>query len=144
MLLFADVVEGLLRQCEADKDRLYLRDRDERGVVARAHEIALVDEPRTEPPVDRRTDVGVAEVELGSLDLRFVALDRRLQLGDQRLLLVIALPGLAPGADELLIPFEIDLGAGQLRLVLLLCCLRLLQRRLIGRADRFERAGPPP
>jgi len=26
------------------------------------HEIAFVDEPRSEAPVDRRTDIGIAEV----------------------------------------------------------------------------------
>src|SRR5437899_572444 len=96
------------------------------------HQIAFVDEPRSEAPVDRRTDIGIAEVELGGIDLRLVALDRSLQLPDSCLLLVIALPRLPSGADQLFIAVEIELGAGQLRLVLLFGRLRLLECRLIG------------
>ena len=59
---------------------------------------------------------------------------------DQRLLLVIALPGLEPGAEELGIAVEIELGAGELGLVLLLGRLRLFERRLVGpRIDLEQR-----
>ena len=140
MLVLAHFVEGLLRQRKADEDRLELGDRNQRGIVVGVHEVALVDEAGAQPPVDRRADVGVAEIELGGVDLRLVALDCGLQLGDQRGLLVIALPGLVARAEELGIALEIELGAGQLGLVLLLGRLGLLQRRLVGpRIDLKQR-----
>ena len=47
-----------------------------------------------------------------------------------RLLLIVALPGLIAGAEQLRVALEIELGAGELRLVLLLGRLGLLERRL--------------
>src|SRR5689334_8040630 len=61
-VVFADVVERFLRQCEADEDRLYLGDRDEGGVVARTQKIAFIDEPRARASVDRRTNISVTEI----------------------------------------------------------------------------------
>src|SRR5260370_42494413 len=105
-------------------------------------EIAFVDEPRSEAPVDRRADISIAEIELGRVDLRLVALDRRLQLPDSRLLLVIALPGLPSGADQLFIAIKSELSTGQLRLVLLVGRLPLLGRRCKGaRVGLQKRAG---
>ena len=75
LIIFVDLVEGFLRQSEADKDRLQLRDHDERGVVVRVYNIALVDEPSSEATIDRRTDLGVAKVDLGGIDLRRITLD---------------------------------------------------------------------
>src|SRR6202040_3423746 len=130
LMVLPHVVESLLRQCEAHKDRLHLRDRDKRRVVVRMHEIALVDEFRAEAPVDWRADIAIAEIEFGGIDLRLITLDRSLQLPDRCLLLVVALPGLPPRADQLFITVEIQLGADELRLVFLLIGLRLLKRRL--------------
>src|SRR3984957_8635300 len=130
LMVLPHVVERLLRQCEAHKDRLHLRDRDKRRVVVRMHEIALVDEFRAEAPVDWRANIAIAEIEFGGIDLRLITLDRSLQLSDRCLLLVVALPGLPPRADQLFITVEIQLGADELRLVFLLIGLRLLKRRL--------------
>ena len=56
--------------------------------------VADVDEPRAEAAVDRRADIGVAEVELAVSICASSPLIAACSCGDQRLLLVIALPGL--------------------------------------------------
>ena len=132
LVVFLDIVEGFLRQSEADKDRLQLGDHDQRRVVIRMHEIADIDQLCAQTTVDRRADIGIAEVKFGIRDLRCITLDRGLKLLDRRLLLVVALLCLPSGSKKFLIPFEVELGAGQLRLVLFLGCLRRLKRRLIG------------
>ncbi len=133
-LLLVDLVKVLLRHREADENRLQLRDRDEAGRVGRPHHVAGIDQPHAEPAVDRGADIGKAEIEPGILDLRLIGLDRGLQLLHQRLLLVIGLPRLGPGREELAPAGEIGLRADELRLVLLLRRHRLVERGL-------ERAG---
>lgn len=100
MLLLAELIEGVLRQREAYESRLQLGDRDQRGVVVRVDEVTLVDQPRAEASVDRRANVGIAEIEGRVVDLRLIASDRCLQLGDERGLIVVALPGLIAGAKQ--------------------------------------------
>src|SRR6516164_8520770 len=131
LIVFVDVVEGFLRQGEAERDRFQLGDHDECSVVARVHNVALVNEPGSKATIDRRTDLGVAEVDFCGIDLRLVTLDRRLQLGNLGLLLIVALPRLPSGSQKLFIALEISLGTGQVRLILLFCCLRLPQRGLV-------------
>jgi len=69
--------------------------------IGRAHHVAGVDQPRAESPVDRCSDVGIAEVEPRGVDLCLVALDRRLQLGHQRLRLFVGLLRLVSGGRQL-------------------------------------------
>jgi hypothetical protein len=90
------------------------------------HDIALVDEPRPEAAIDRRTDVRVPEVDLGSVDLSFVTLDSGLQLRNLSLLLVVALPRLPSRGQKFFVALEIGLGADQVCLILLFRRLRLL------------------
>ena len=54
----------------------------------------------------------------------------RLQRVDRGLLLVVALARLEARADQLAVALEIELGAGELRLVALLGGVRLVERRL--------------
>src|SRR5205814_1782906 len=115
-LFLVDLVQVLLRYREADEHRLQLRDGDESGGVGGAHHVADINHPDAEPATDRCTDIGVAEVEPGRLDLRLVCLERRLQLLHQRLLLIIGLTGLDALWYELGPAYEIRLPAGELRL----------------------------
>src|SRR5262249_17826295 len=110
---------------------LHLGDHDEGRIVTRAHEIALVDEPRPEPAINRGTDVGIAEIELGGADLRLIRFDRGLKLRDKSLLLIVALLGLVPGGNELRVSFEVGLSPNELRLVFLFYRERLLEGGLI-------------
>ena len=59
---------------------------------ARLHQIADIDEPQAGNPIDRRGDRAVGDVKLGGIDLRLVALNRRLQLLNRRALRIVFLP----------------------------------------------------
>src|SRR5215472_13990710 len=106
------------------------------------HEVADIDQLRAEASIDRRTDIAIAEIELGRVDLCLIALYGGLQLRYQRPLVVIALSRLITGPDELLIALQLELSPCQLRLVLLFGCLRLLQLRLIGTGIDLEQRVP--
>ena len=129
-LLFADLVGILLRQREADENRLQLRDGDQSRRIGRPHHVAGIDQLGAEPAVDRRADVGKAEINPGILDLRLVGLDPGLQLRHQRLLLVIGLARFDALRHQLSPAHQVLLGARQLRLVLLLGRVGLVDRRL--------------
>ena len=127
----ANVLELLLRQRERDEHRPHLGHHHQRRGVARAHQVADVDETRAQPPRDRRPDLGVFEVQLGGLDLRLIALDRRLELADRRPLLIEGLLGLEAAREEFAGAVEIELRALELRGVLGLGGLGLGERRLV-------------
>src|SRR5438045_8050432 len=103
-----------------DKHLLHQRADDEFSCSVGANQVADINHPYAEPATDRCTDIGVAEVEPGRLDLRLVCLERRLQLLHQRLLLIIGLTGLDALWYELGPAYEIRLRAGELRLIFLL------------------------
>ena len=89
-------------------------------------QVTLVYEFRAEASINRRADIGIAEVEFGIRDLRCITLNRGLKLLDRRLLLVVALPRLPPRGQKFFVALEIGLGADQACLILLSCRLRLL------------------
>jgi len=70
-------------------------------------QIADIDQLCAQTTVDRRADIGIAEVKFGIRDLRCITLDRGLKLLDRRLLLVVALFCLPSGSKKFLIPFEV-------------------------------------
>jgi len=109
-----------------------LRNDDDAGGVGRLQIIAGVDQPQAHPSGDRRDDVGIGEIELGRLDLRLVGDDRRLVLGDQRLLVVDLLLGDRILLVELFVAGEVALRLAEQRLVLGQLPLGLRQRRLVG------------
>src|SRR6185312_13065250 len=127
----AQIVVSILRYGEIHEDRLDLGDRHQRGPLARLHQVAEVDQPLAGAAVDRRADLGIDEVELGGVDRRLVAGERRLEAVDRRLLLVVALARLVAGPDQLAVAVEIELGAFELRLVTLLGRGRAIEPRLV-------------
>ncbi len=117
---------------EDHADRIEFGDDDDAGRVRRLQVVAGVDEPDADPPVDRRHDARIVEVELGRLNLRLIGLNRRLVLRHQRLLVGHLLLGDRVLLGERFVAFEVALRLGEQRLVLGELALRLGERGLIG------------
>ena len=96
------------------------------------HDIAFVDLADARAAGDRRDDGGIAERCLRAFDRRLVGLHQRRVLRDQCLLRVGLLAVDGVGGGELFVAVEIDLRVGELRFVLRLLRLRLIELRLIG------------
>ena len=96
------------------------------------HVIAGVDLTQPDPAGHRRDDAAIGQVELLHIDLRLIGFDRRLVLSDERHLRIAGLPGDRVLRHQRVVPFEVELGVLQQRLVLGQRRLGLLERHLIG------------
>src|SRR2546425_2276270 len=61
--------QAVLRDGEDDRDRLQLRDDHEAVRVARAHDVARVDQAQAQAPGNRRSDARIGQLQLGVVDL---------------------------------------------------------------------------
>ncbi len=130
--LGADAQEIALVDREVGVDRVDLVDLGQHGLAVGADQVAGVDQMPAHAPVERCGDGGVAEIDLGDIDLR---------LGAEHPGLGLVAVG-APGVDvhrrggllleQARIAVEFGLGVEELRLHRLQLRLRLLQLRLIG------------
>ncbi len=121
------------RQRDIDEDGVGLVDGDDPGEIARAHDVAGIDQPGAGAPVDRRADAAVVELHLRHVDGGLVGLDAGFQLRHQGFLGVQLLRGGGPGFDEPAVTIEVETGIVEQRLILGLVGLRLLQRRRVRR-----------
>jgi len=141
------VLRGCLRSSPAGRVKLTkmasLGDRDEHSVVRRRTRLPLSTSALQAARLSA-TDVGVTEIELGGFDLCRVCLDCGLQLGDERLSAGRSSGGSGAGWNELRISFEVGLGTGELRFVLLLRRFPPAPATPGRVADRSEAADLPP
>ena len=119
---------------------MQLHDRHDARRVGRMHDVAGVDEAKARFSRERRTDCRIADLRLGVVDRRLVALDLRDELIDRRLLRVELLARNRVLLGEGGIALQVELRVLQIRLVLRLLRERLIERRLIGpRIDLHEK-----
>ena len=128
--LLVDARHIFLRLGEDDGDRLQLRDRDDAGLLAGVDEIALVDEAEADAARDRRADRRVVELRLRGVDRGGVGGDRGGELEHQRVLRVELLLGGEVLLGERGVAGEIELGVGEIGLVLRFLGVRLIERGL--------------
>ena len=128
-LRLVDVWQLLFRRGEDDGDRLDLGDRHDAGLGRGIDDVADVDLTQAGDAGDRRLDLGIVELGLGVEDRRIVGRDLRGQLRNGGALGV----GLLPGREfaELGVALQIQIGVGEIGLILGLLGLGLVQRRLI-------------
>ena len=128
----ASLIVGQLffRRGEDDGDRLDLRDRHDAGLRRGIDDVADIDLAQADDARDRRLDLGVVELGLGVENGRIVGGDLRGQLRHRGTLGV----GLLPGREfaELGVALQIEIGVGEVGLVLRLLGLGLIERRLVG------------
>src|SRR5260370_3931195 len=86
-----DVRKLPVRQAKHYRDRLELGDHYQSVRIAGMHNVALVDKTDAGPPRKGRRDRAVGELGLCAFDGGLIALDRRLQLANQRAFRVHAL-----------------------------------------------------
>ena len=118
---------------------MQLHDRHDAVLIGVMHDVARIDQAEPGSSRQRRLDDSVAELGLGIVDRRLIALDLGGQLIDHRLLRVDLLLGgvILLGQAERTV--EIEPGVLQVGLVLRLLGERLIERRLIGpRIDFHE------
>jgi hypothetical protein len=104
--------------------------RRQRALVVGVDDVAGVDQPHAHAPIARRGDGGVLKLGLRGLDHRLVGCDRGLELIDLGLLLIDDLLRGDVRKHQCLRAREVLLGRGQLRLVLRLLGLGLIERGL--------------
>ena len=126
---FIDVGQLVFRRGEDHGDRLDLGDRHDAGLRRGIDDVADVDLPQAGDARDRRLDGGVVELGLGVENGGIVGRDLRGQLRNGRTLGV----GLLPGREfaELGVALQIQIGVGQVGLVLRLLGLGLIERCLV-------------
>ena len=107
-----------LRLGEDDGDRLQLRDRDDAGLLPGVDEIALVDEAEAGAARDRGADGRIVELRPRGVDRRGVGGDRGGELQHQRVLRVELLLGGEVLLGERGVAGEVELGVGEVGLVL--------------------------
>ena len=112
-----------------------MRDHDKADRARGVDDIALVNQPDTGPPGQRRFDGGVIELDLGSVDIRVVCVHGGHELLYQSALRIDLL--LRTAKWRFLEPLKVDPCVGKLRFVLFLgrlCqCKRRLERARPGR-----------
>ena len=128
-LRLVDIGQLLFRRGEDDGDRLDLGDRHDAGLGRGIDDVADVDLAQAGDARDRRLDLGVVELGLGVEDGGIVGRDLRGQLRNGGALGV----GLLPGREfaELGVALQIQIGVGQIGLILRLLGLGLIERRLV-------------
>ncbi len=107
----------VFRECKDHRDRLQLRDDNDAVGVARMHDVADIDLAQPEPTADRCGDARIGELQLGTVDLGLVRLERTFVLADQRGLRVELLFGDGILLEQRAIALEISLRVFQQRLV---------------------------
>ena len=125
-----DIRQLLFRRGEDDGDRLDLGDRHNAGLGRGVDDVADVDLAQAGDARDRRFHLGIVELGLGIEDGRIVGRQLRGQLGNGGALGI----GLLPGREfaELGVALQIEIGVGQIGLILRLLGLGLIERRLVG------------
>ena len=128
----------LFRRREHHGDRLQLHDRHDAVLIGVVHDVARIDQAEPGSSRQRRLDDRVAELGLGIVDRRLIALDLGGQLIDHRLLRVDLLLGgvILLGQAERAV--EVEPRVLQVGLVLRLLGQRLVERRLIGPRIDFD------
>ena len=127
-LRFVDVGQLVFRRGKDHGDRLDLRDGDDAGLRRGIDDVADVDLAQAGDAGDRRLDGGVVELGLRVEDGGVVGRDLRGELRHRGALGV----GLLPGGEfaELCEALQIQIGVGEVGLVLLLLGLGLIERGL--------------
>ena len=96
------------------------------------HVVAGIDLAQADPPVDRRDDVAIGQVQLGAVDRALVGLHRARVLLHQEALVVDLLLGDRILPPQRLVALQVGLRLLQQPLVVRELALRLLQRHLVG------------
>ena len=118
------------RQREQRIDGPDLGNRDDAGGIARVHHVAQIRQTQTQSPGNRRGHTGVAQLQLGGIDLRLVGRHRAFILAHQRGLGVDLLVGDRVLRLQILVALQVELGVLEQRLIALQRPLHLIQRRL--------------
>src|SRR5262249_16269336 len=114
---FVDLGELLLGQGKDYSDRLDLRYHHYSSRIGGMHELSVIDQTDAEAPVERSHDRAIVKQGLGVVDRALVKLHLRFQLGDDRTLRVVLLPGHRCGLDQIGVALEVGLRVAKLRLV---------------------------
>ena len=130
--LLLDLGECFLREREDHRDRLNLRDIDKAVRISRMNDVADIDLANAGDAIDRRGELGVAQIDAGRIDQRFVRFDRGLQLAELSLLRFDQLGRRKPLCPKLGVAIEIGLRIDQLGLIALAVGDRLVELCLIG------------
>jgi hypothetical protein len=135
----ANVVEGPCRQSEHDRGRSREHQRRERPLVAGMDDIARIDEAHPDTSIVRGGDGGIFEIGLRRVDHRLVGSDRGFELVGLALLLVDDLLRRDVRLHQGLGAREVLARGDELRLVLCLFGLGVIERRLIeARIDQGQ------
>ena len=65
-------------------NRIDLIDDDQSGAVIEANQVSFVDQQAANPPIDRRINIAIAQLNFSVLDGRFICIDdgfRRIRVG---------------------------------------------------------------
>ncbi len=96
-----EIGQMLFGNREAYVYRVDLIDDHQRRCVVDPHKVAFVDQQAPHPPVDRRIDVTIAQLNFGVFDGRFVGIDHRFSGIGVGLDLIVLLPGDVLFLDQL-------------------------------------------
>ena len=129
-----DITHPVLRNRKNNIHGHDLRDHGNTIGIAAADSVAYIDCTKANPAADRRSDAGVAQVELCSAHGGIVDHDRALQLLDKRRLGINLLAGNRVLLKQSFKALQRDPGTFKLRCILLAlaCCLRHSQLKLAG------------
>ena len=123
-------------------DGPHLGDGDDACGVRWAHHIAHIGLAQAQAPTDGCGDAGVAQLQLGGIDLGLVGGYRAFQLADQSFLGVYLLGCDRILGEQVLVALQIELGIFELGLVALQVALGLGQRGLVTAGINFSQQLP--
>ncbi len=134
-----DLDEIRFARVEGHVNRVELDERIERP-ARRTDQRALSGLVTPEPACERRADLGVAKIELRSVDRRVVEHQLRLDLMHRARPLIVGVLGHETAFDQFLAAAEIGLRIFERRLIALRLRVRLIERRLkVARIDLVQK-----